>query len=158
MKNLSFLKYIINLPIIITCLLILIFSSFVSLSINAEDKFAVISNKIINLEIAQTFQERQTGLMNRDYLNENQGMIFLFDHPQQVDFWMKNMKISLDMLFISNKKIVNMYKNVPPCTAEPCLIYPSKHDIDSVLELKAGFCDKNNVKIGENIQLVNNTK
>lgn len=158
MKNLFFLKCFFKtkpkkLKIFLFSLTILIFSTSFSLGINAEDQFAIIKNKTINLEIAKTFEERQVGLMNRGYLDENKGMIFLFDHPQKVNFWMKNMKISLDMLFISHNKIVNIYTGVPPCITDQCPIYPSKYDIDSVLELKAGFCNQNNIKIGEDIQL-----
>jgi len=122
------------------------------------DITCLINNKKITLEVADTDTKRQLGLMFRDSLDENQGMIFLFNKPREVSFWMKNVKIPLDMLFIYKNKVVKIYNMVPGCNQDPCDIYPSQSIVDSVIELKGGFCQKNNIKIGQTIKLNNSIK
>ncbi|MFH0702946.1 MAG: DUF192 domain-containing protein [bacterium] len=91
---------------------------------------AMINNKKVVLEVADTDLLREKGLMRRNTLKENSGMIFLFDYPDYVNFWMKNVKIPLDILFINGDKIVNIYKEASVCKKEPCRIYPSKFKIN----------------------------
>ena len=133
-----------------------------SLSIYAENltdkNFAILSDKKVFLEIADTDEKRQLGLMFRENLAEDQGMVFLFDKPDYVNFWMKNVKIPLDILFIYKNKVVKIYNMVPGCNQDPCDIYPSQSIVDSVIELKGGFCQKNNIKIGQTIKLNNSIK
>ena len=60
----------------------------------------------VAVEIAATDQERETGLMYRSHLGANDGMIFLFTHPQPLTFWMKNTEIPLDMIFADGSRAV----------------------------------------------------
>ena len=117
------------------------------------DITCLINNKKITLEVADTDTKRQLGLMFRDSLDENQGMIFLFNKPREVSFWMKNVKIPLDMLFIYKNKVVKIYNMVPGCEDEPCDLYPSVYKIDYVIELNGGFCQKYNIKTGQDVNL-----
>ena len=93
-----------------------------------------------------------------DKIADDQGMIFLFEKPDYKYFWMKNMKIPLDIVFLSNDKIVTIYKEVPVCEKDPCHLYASKYKIDTVLEFQKGFCEKYNVKIGDKIKLSQDIK
>jgi len=68
------------------------------------------------------------------------------------------MKIPLDMLFNYHDKIAKIYKEVPVCEKDPCLVYSSIYKVDSVLELKAGFCDKYNIKEGDSLEFSQNIK
>jgi len=113
--------------------------------------FVVIKNRKVFLDVADNREKITQGLMGVDNIEENQGMVFLFKKPDYKTFWMKNMKISLDIVFISNEKVVKMYKEVPVCEKNPCPLYGSKYKIDSVIEFKKGFCEKYNVKIGDKI-------
>jgi len=118
-----------------------------------DSYFVIVKNKKIIVSIARTKPELMKGLMYIDNLPEDKGMIFLFQEPDYKAFWMKNMKIPLDILFIYKDKVVTIDKEVPFCKKDPCPVYESKYKVDKVLELKAGFCKKYNVKTGDKIKL-----
>jgi len=103
----------------------------------------------IDIEIADNDYERQLGLMNRQSMEEMQGMLFIFPQQQYQSFWMRNTLFSLDMLFInSNKEIVTIHKNTTPLSEQS---YPSSAPAIYVLEVNAGFCDRHNIKLGDKI-------
>lgn len=107
----------------------------------------------ISVEIADDKEERNKGLMFRNYLNENSGMLFIFDEENYQTFWMKNTLIPLDMLFINeNFKIVDI-KNAVPCKEEPCVLYESSKPAKYVLEVNGNFTRSKNIKIGDKIIL-----
>ncbi|MGD9581656.1 MAG: DUF192 domain-containing protein [Vampirovibrionia bacterium] len=112
----------------------------------------LIGGKLISLEIADTEETRKNGLMNRKFLPENKGMLFIFDEVTKPVFWMKDCFISLDIIFLKDGKIVNIYSSVPPCKTFPCELYPSIDYCDKVLEVNAGFTKKNNVKINDKVE------
>jgi len=141
----------------ITQIIIAVILSSAAFHAHAEalnnENFVIIKDKKIILEIADTEPKRAQGLMYRDELEKNNGMIFIFERPQRVNFWMKNVKIPLDIIFIRNDRAVNIYRNVSPCRSDYCEIYPSETITDYAIELNSGFCDTNNIKIGEKIKL-----
>ena len=96
--------------------------------------------KVINVEIAETMGEIMNGLMNRESLTYNQGMLFIFDSPQETEFWMKNVSFPLDMIFVnSDKKIIRIEKNVKPFSEN---LISSKDKVLYAIEVLGGFCDK----------------
>jgi hypothetical protein len=101
---------------------------------------ALIGQHRFELEVARTPQQQAIGLMYRKFLPDNRGMLFPFNPPQRVSFWMKNCLISLDMVFVRNGKVVDIAADVPPCKAAPCPSYgPSTEtEIDHVIELRGG--------------------
>jgi len=103
----------------------------------------------IDIEIADNDYERQLGLMNRENMEEMQGMLFIFSEEKYQSFWMFNTLFSLDMLFInSNKEIVTIQKNTTPLSEQS---YPSSKPALYVLEVNAGFCDRHNIKLGDKV-------
>jgi uncharacterized membrane protein (UPF0127 family) len=103
----------------------------------------------IDLEIADNEYERQLGLMNRKSMEENQGMLFIFEFERMQSFWMRNTLIPLDILFINkDKKIVTIHKNTKTLSAQS---YPSTAPAIYVVELVGGFTDKHNIVIGDKI-------
>ncbi|MEM5777567.1 MAG: DUF192 domain-containing protein [Candidatus Aenigmatarchaeota archaeon] len=104
----------------------------------------------VNAEVADDNEERARGLMFRESLAKNNGMIFVFDKEMNVTFWMKNTFLPLDMIFISSNGTINEIKeNVQPCYEDPCPIYPSLYPSKYVLEVNANFSKKNNIKVGD---------
>lgn len=110
----------------------------------------------VNVEIADTPSEIQTGLMYRDRLGRSSGMLFVFGDEAKRSFWMKNTKIPLDMMFIyENGTIQEIKKNVQPCLEDPCSSYPSKYPSKYVLEVNSGFSERNGIEVGDRIETVN---
>lgn len=104
----------------------------------------------IGLEVAQTPQEQATGLMFRQFLPDERGMLFPVEPPRPVTFWMKDTVIPLDMLFISEGEIVAILEEVPPCLREPCPSYgPETITVDAVLEVRGGLTQELGVQAGD---------
>lgn len=124
---------------------------FFPLFIYAADSFQEIRIKNISLktEIADTPFKRQQGLMNRETLADNTGMLFIFKEEGRYSFWMKNMRFALDIIWINEqKKIVELSENIPPCQTDCPAFYPQEK-AKYVLEVNTGFIKKNNIKVGD---------
>ena len=103
----------------------------------------------IDIEIADNPGEQEQGLMNRSWMEETQGMLFIFDKEQQQQFLMKNTLIPLDIIYVNTAKhIVHVAKNAQPLTETNI---PSIEPAQYVIETVAGFCDKFNIKDGDSI-------
>jgi uncharacterized membrane protein (UPF0127 family) len=101
----------------------------------------------IDIEVADDSYRRAKGLMYRDSLPYKAGMLFIYEQPQLLSFWMKNTYISLDIIFADeNMQIVTIHKNTKPLSEQRILSY---RDSMYVIEVNAGFCDKQNIKIGD---------
>ncbi len=114
---------------------------------------AKIADQTINLEVAQTPGEQAKGLMYRTTLADNQGMLFPFDPPQPVGFWMKNVPISLDIVFLRAGKVVKIAANLPSCTQSSCPVYSSEVSVDQVIELRGGRAAELGLKPGDPISI-----
>lgn len=115
---------------------------------------AEIKGQRILLEVARTPKQQQMGLMYRTSLADNRGMLFPFNPPQPVSFWMKNTKIPLDMIFIREGRVQAIAANVPPCVSDPCPSYgPQNAIIEYVLELRGGRAAELGLKTGDRITL-----
>jgi len=100
-------------------------------------------------EIAQTPSERATGLMHRKTLAPTKGMVFVFPHPEEQMFWMKNTHIPLDMIFISSDGVVvGVVENARPLSMElRGVSTPSQF----VVELAAFTAGKHGIKVGTKV-------
>ena len=114
---------------------------------------ANISGETIQLEVAQTPQQQATGLMFRESLADNRGMLFPFASERTARFWMKNVPISLDMIFLNGDRVVGLATDVPPCTDEPCPIYGPDALVNKVIELRGGRAKELNVRVGDAIEI-----
>ena len=105
---------------------------------------------VIGVEVAADDATRAQGLMYRDRMGENRGMIFIFTETGEYPFWMKNTLIALDMIWLDEgKRIVHISHDVPPCKADPCPNYPPNAKASSVLELAAGVAAKHHLANGD---------
>lgn len=108
-----------------------------------------------SIEIADDNAERARGLMFRDELAADHGMLFIHDDEEPLAYWMKNTHIPLDILYFDHAlKLVGEQRNVPPCTAgNACPSYPSNAPALYVLELNAGQAEKIGLKKGDALKV-----
>lgn len=106
------------------------------------------------VETAVTDAEKEKGLGYRDSLKSDHGMLFIYDHPEQYQYWMKGMRFPLDFIWISNKTVIDITKNVHPTTDGQLPVYTPRLPVDKVLEVNAGVVDTDNIKIGDIIKIV----
>lgn len=116
-----------------------------------------VGDKTVAVEVADTDAKRQKGLGGKLILPENQGMLFVFDQKQGYhSFWMKDMQIPIDIIWISGNKIVQIDKNAKPepgVSDKDLKRYMSQNPVDYVLEVNTGWSDRNNIKVGDTIAL-----
>jgi uncharacterized protein len=113
---------------------------------------AEIAGQTVQLEVASTFEQQAKGLMYREPLPSDRGMLFPFDPPRHTAFWMKNVPVALDIVFLYQGEVKAIAHSAPPCVAEPCAIYPSEGVfVDRVIELRAGWAKERGLKVGDRI-------
>ena len=106
-------------------------------------------NITFNVEVAKTIEERRIGLMYRKKLLDNEGMLFIFPREKIIKLWMKNTYIPLDVIFISeNKVIVDLKKNMEKLSET---IVKSKVKSRYAIEFNAGLINKLNIEIGDKV-------
>ncbi len=126
------------------CLAILLSACSASTIVNAgpQDIALIGPNEkavTVTVEVADDPEERQQGLMNREALEPDSGMLFIFDEPGVLTFWMKDTLIPLDILFFGPQGYYLGGGTMLPCTEEPCEKYNSPDGASLALEVAAGF-------------------
>jgi uncharacterized protein len=106
------------------------------------------------VEIADDDAERAQGLMFRDEMKPDRGMLFIHERQEHLAYWMKNTRIPLDILYFDDqRKLVSQQRDVPPCSAgDRCPPYPSKAAARYVLELNAGQAERLQLKDGAELR------
>ncbi len=149
---------------------VLLLILFISISIVLfrfnKDDFAVSNNDVgkmskvcfgnncFQVELAISPKQKQQGLMLRGFLDQNQGMLFVYEKEGRYSFWMKNTLIPLDMIWINNEnKIVFIEKNVQPCKNIPCPSIDPEADAKYVLELNAGKSQEIGLAVGDQVSI-----
>lgn len=112
-----------------------------------------IGGQTIKYELADTPEKTRLGLSFRENIAENWGMLFVFPQKSMRTFWMHEMRIPLDMIWITEEKIVQIDKNVPIKTNGAWTMVNSGFPIDKVLEMKAGEADRLGIKEGDRVEL-----
>jgi len=110
--------------------------------------------KTIDIEIAESEYETQTGLMYRKSMQTDRGMLFIFEDEIGRSFYMKNTEFSIDIIFINAEhKIVNIQKNAKPYDKTSL---PSAAPAKYVLEVVAGMSDQWGLEAGDSVQYTRN--
>ena len=103
--------------------------------------------KKIDIELAENDDERMQGMMYRKSMDDNKGMLFIFDREEPQSFWMKNTIIPLDIMYVNSKKeIVKIFKNTTPFSENSL---PSEKPATFVVEVGGGFSDRYGIKEGD---------
>lgn len=106
------------------------------------------------VELAMDEASRSQGLMFRDQLPQQQGMLFVFPVQAPQAFWMRNTRIPLDILYFDQAlRLVSITPEAPPCHATRCPAYPSRGPARFVLELNAGHARQLGLKPGDRLTL-----
>jgi len=109
----------------------------------------------VTAELAVTEARRALGLMNREKVLPDQGMLFVFDAEAVHSFWMKNTLVPLDMLWLDrDRRIVHIERDVPPCRADPCPSYGPRQPASYVLELKGGMAADFQLKVHDKLDFL----
>lgn len=114
---------------------------------------AKIAHQVFDLEVANSRQQQAIGLMYRTFLPANRGMLFPFNPPQSVQFWMKNCRLSLDMIFLRQGKVIAIAANTPPCKSDPCPVYGPNELTDQVIEVRGGIAASIGLTVGDSINV-----
>ncbi|KRD32161.1 MULTISPECIES: DUF192 domain-containing protein [unclassified Lysobacter] len=111
---------------------------------SGADPWVELAGQRYTVEVADDDEERAMGLMFREEMADDRGMVFIHERQEPQAYWMKNTKIPLDILYFdSDRKLVSQQRDVPPCSAgNQCPPYPSAAPARYVLELNAGQAAK----------------
>jgi len=119
----------------------------------AQDRFVKVlfsNGKGVMAELAVSNEDRARGLMFREKIMPDQGMLFIFEREDLHAFWMKNTLIPLDILWLDrDKHIVHIEENLPPCRKDPCPSFAPSRPALYVLELKAGSVEAFGLKLDD---------
>jgi len=110
-----------------------------------------IAGNALELEVARTPLQQAIGLMSRSELPADRGMLFPIEPPRAVTFWMKNVLINLDMVFLRDGVVQAIIPNVLPCSSEPCPTYGPGVIVDGVIELRGGRAAELGLKVGDRV-------
>jgi uncharacterized membrane protein (UPF0127 family) len=142
-----------KLPFTVTCLLLSILL-LATACVSAQPQVELRGERF-TVELALTRQQQNRGLMFRDHLPQDAGMLFIFNSEAPRSFWMKNTRIPLDILYFdADLLLVSMVENARPCAADPCPPYPSTAPAQYVLELNAGRAGQLGVSPGDQLVLL----
>lgn len=107
-----------------------------------------VANHLITVELAKREKHHAYGLMNRESLPHDRGMLFVFFTDEVRHFWMKNTLIPLDIIYINSDGVVETIVKASPCLKDPCPSFSSKKPIRYVLELNQGESEQLGIKEG----------
>lgn len=147
------------LAVLLVILIIIFFSrNFLGknfLAIVGKSPQITINNQTLHLLEAKNEKDKEVGLSGRPSLPEDNGMLFPFDKPGYYAFWMKDMRFPLDIIFLKDKHVVTIFKNIPPPKSanEQLPVYKPTEPVDMVLEINAGKADKLGIKQGDTLNI-----
>ncbi|MDO3722218.1 DUF192 domain-containing protein [Marinobacter sp. chi1] len=112
----------------------------------------------VMLEVARKPEHRQKGLMGRQELPENHGMLFVYPELQKPErgFWMRNTLLTLDIAYISKAGVIGSIRRMEPCSAHDaasCPTYPAGVPFTYAIEMNAGFFEENGLKVGDKLMV-----
>ncbi len=110
----------------------------------------------VQLEVAEGYNQRQAGLMARSVLEENTGMLFLYQQPQPADqgFWMYKTLLHLDIAYLDRHGVIGSIKRMAPCSSNNpghCPTYPAGIEFTQAVEMSKGFFANNHITVGDRL-------
>lgn len=109
----------------------------------------------IKVELAVTRQEKERGLGGRESLAENRGMLFVYDHKEQFEFWMRDMRFPLDFIWIEGEKVADIHENIqPPNPGEKPAVVKPYVAVDKILEVPAGTAKRLGIQRTDDVEFL----
>lgn len=108
----------------------------------------IVQGEALDLEVARTPEQIAAGLMFRESLPADRGMLFLYEPARPVRFWMRNVLLPLDMIFLREGTIIHIAHSVPPCRKVICPSYGPDAPVDRVIELRGGRAEELGLAVG----------
>ena len=106
------------------------------------------------VDVADTPEARAHGFMDTGSIPSDSGMLFVFPDNQPRTFWMKNVTVPLDMIFVDNAfTVIEVKSRLPPCTIPLCPVFPSIGPAQYVVETNAGFADAHQITAGSKMTM-----
>ena len=119
-----------------------------------QESLVCFQNHCFRVELQLTPQEQRRGLMFREQLDMDSGMLFVYEEEGDRTFWMKNMFIPLDIIWIdSNKEVVFIKEHVQPCREDTCPSLHSDKNAQYVLEINSGMAQKIGLSVGDRMEI-----
>lgn len=137
---------------VIVFIAFVVFGNIRNIPFIGPSKTVTIDGHTFMVAVANTTQEKETGLSNRTSLPQDQGMYFPFSTPSFYPFWMKGMEFALDILFIKDNKVVTVFRNLPPAQGNFPPVYKPNQPADAVLEINAGLSQTYNINPGDTVK------
>src|SRR3990172_12648951 len=145
--------------IIISILLIVLGLAWLTFSANVgKEKLDLsvlrVGEQTLGVEIADSAEEWSQGLSGREQLARDEGMLFVFDDQVRRSFWMRQMRFSLDMMFIRDGRINEIVRNVPAPSGSQDgteIRVQSQESADWVLEVNSGWAQEHGVEVGDEV-------
>lgn len=120
----------------------------------AQGPYVELKGERFTVEVAETHEKQALGLMFRESMDEDHGMLFLFPGEAMRSFWMKNTRIPLDIFYFdAERRLVSVAENAQPCRTERCPSYPSEGPAKYVLELNSGKAAELGVRRGDELKI-----
>ena len=119
----------------------------------AQDPYVVLKGQRFTVELAETTEQQALGLMFRDSMADDHGMLFLFPTESRRRFWMKNTRIPLDIMYFDKDLRLVSVADAKPCRTPSCPTYASEGPAQYVLELNAGKAAELGVRPGDELKV-----
>jgi hypothetical protein len=107
----------------------------------------------LEVQVADSPAERQTGLMGRESLDPYDGMAFVWDEPVESSFWMKDTLIPLSIAFWDDEGRIISILDMQPCTADPCPSFGPGEPFVGAVEVGQGGLAAHGVAVGDSVEL-----
>jgi len=111
------------------------------------------SDAVLYVDVAETAQARQTGLMGVERVPADEGMAFVFDEPASSTFWMKDTLIPLSIAFVDRNDRVIGLRDMQPCEADPCPTYGIDEPYVLAIEANLGWFGEAGIEVGDLVEL-----
>lgn len=143
-------KYFSSVKVILPIIIVIIVFSVSCQRIKMTTTTLSINGRPLTVEIARTRKQRVRGLMHREELDWNRGMLFIFEEEKVLSFWMKNTKIPLSIAYLDSEGKVTDIFNMEPYSLQPVT---SRFECKYALEVNLGFFRESGLLVGDRIDL-----